>query len=376
MNLPNEGAAPAPIGGLPNFGRVLKATGGPMKPITMAGIAKAAGVSQGAISSLLNDRDYGIRVSERTRERVFKVCRELGYVPNDLRAVVRMYPELGDVCLLISTKIEGGLANSFAAKVGAAAMSSLTQGSLVTAFYDETREYAVDSDDLPKSIQNGTASKYLWLGATNVSLCRILQRRGLPMAVIGHETRQPGITSVVPDYVAAGRLAFAQFVMHGHKNIAIVSGPFGTPEPRLHEMTRALGLAAQELGITIDSHGIFHGDLSFEAGSAALDALLARNPETTAVFALSEAAACGIMARAHAKGLSVPKKLSVLALGDSDRAPGSCIPLTTVTIPVDQLALTATRELELQVCQGLPTDGKRIIIGVRLCERASVGPAA
>src|SRR3978361_1484583 len=70
------------------------------KAITMAQIAKAAGVSQGAISSLLNDRDYGIRVSEKTRERVFKVCREMGYIPNDLRAVVRMYPELGEFCFL------------------------------------------------------------------------------------------------------------------------------------------------------------------------------------------------------------------------------------------------------------------------------------
>src|SRR6478609_6979605 len=203
MNLPNEGANPAPVGGLPNFGRVVKSTGGPMKPITMAGIAKAAGVSQGAFSSLLNDRDYGIRVSEKTRERVFKVCRELGYVPNDLRAVVRMYPELGDTCLLISTKVPGGLAHSFVSKVAGATMTSLTQGSLVTSFYDETREYALDSDELPKPIQNGTASKYIWLGATNVSLCRILQRRGLPMGVIGHEARQSGMTSVVPDYVAA-----------------------------------------------------------------------------------------------------------------------------------------------------------------------------
>src|SRR5476651_1969942 len=71
------------------------------KTITMAAIAKAAGVSQGAISSLLNDRDYGIRVSEKTRKRVFKACREMGYVPNDLRAVVRMYPEMGDFCVLI-----------------------------------------------------------------------------------------------------------------------------------------------------------------------------------------------------------------------------------------------------------------------------------
>src|SRR6201994_5190974 len=79
------------------------------KGITMAQIAKAAGVSQGAISSLLNDRDYGIRVSEKTRERVFKVCREMGYIPNDLRAVVRMYPELGEYCLLIADTFPSGL---------------------------------------------------------------------------------------------------------------------------------------------------------------------------------------------------------------------------------------------------------------------------
>ena len=60
------------------------------KAVTMAGVARVAGISQGAISSLLNDRDYGIRVSPKTREKVFRICRDLGYVPNDLRAVVRI----------------------------------------------------------------------------------------------------------------------------------------------------------------------------------------------------------------------------------------------------------------------------------------------
>src|SRR4029434_3907319 len=95
------------------------------KTMTMAQSAKAAGVSQGAISSLLNDRDYGIRVSEKTRERVFKVCRELGYVPNDLRAVVRMYPELGDVCLLLSTKMPGALSNCYVARIAGSLMETM-----------------------------------------------------------------------------------------------------------------------------------------------------------------------------------------------------------------------------------------------------------
>jgi DNA-binding LacI/PurR family transcriptional regulator len=376
MNLPNEGAAPASPAGLPNFGRVSKTAGGPMKPITMAGIAKAAGVSQGAISSLLNDRDYGIRVSDKTRERVFKVCRELGYVPNDLRAVVRMYPELGDVCLLVSSKIPGGAANSFVSKIAATLMNACGHGCLVTAFYDETREYQSDGENLPKPILHGTASKYVWLGPPNPSLCRILQRRSHPMAVLGHEAREPGTISVVPDYLAAARLAFGHFVRHGHQDIAIVGGPFGNPEPRIAELNRALGIAAQELGIRFDSNGIFHGDLGFDAGVAALDALLARNPKTSAVFTLSEASACGVMARAHGKGISVPNQLSVLAVSEQDRAPGSCIPLSTIVLPIEQLATVAAAELDRQIREGVSSENRPLILGVKLCERASVGSHA
>src|SRR4051812_22946332 len=118
MSSPNEESAPAngeTVQALAEA-RPPREMGELQKAITMAQIAKAAGISQGAISSLLNDRDYGIRVSEKTRERVFKVCREMGYIPNDLRAVVRMYPELGEYCLLIASNVEGGISDPFVAR--------------------------------------------------------------------------------------------------------------------------------------------------------------------------------------------------------------------------------------------------------------------
>src|SRR5438067_13840243 len=99
------------------------------KAITMADLAKAAGVSQGAISSVLNDRDYGIRVSDKTRERVFKVCREMGYVPNDLRAVVRMYPERGEVCMLASKEIANVVTDPSFSRVLAGAMNAISEQS-------------------------------------------------------------------------------------------------------------------------------------------------------------------------------------------------------------------------------------------------------
>src|SRR3954454_10392413 len=128
MNPPKEESAQPPgetASGSLAESRPPKEMGDLQKTITMAQIAKAAGVSQGAISSLLNDRDYGIRVSEKTRERVFKVCREMGYIPNDLRALVRMYPELGDFCVLISSRIDGGLRDPFVNRLAAAAMSAV-----------------------------------------------------------------------------------------------------------------------------------------------------------------------------------------------------------------------------------------------------------
>jgi DNA-binding LacI/PurR family transcriptional regulator len=365
MNLPSEGGASAPDPVLPH-----RTDASPIKPITMAMIAKAAGVSQGAISSLLNDRDYGIRVSDRTRERVFRVCRELGYVPNDLRAFVRMYPEHGDTCLLVSSRISGGMANSFVARVAGAVTSA--SGGIAVALFDETREYSPDGSDAPAPVRNGTASRFICVGTANPSLARIAQRRGYPFAIIGSETHLPGTTSIVPDYEGAARLAFGQLAKAGHRNIAIIGGPFGNPESRIAELSRALGHASAELRIAIDAHNIFQGDLSFESGVAAMDALNDRNPAPTAIIALSEAAGCGVTARASAKGLAVPQKLSVLAFADHESPPPSGVSLTTVVILADELAATAVKEIRRQLQEGVPRSAQRMMCGARLCDRASI----
>src|SRR6478736_6562762 len=128
MNSPKEEAKSLGLGDSPGEMRALRPLPDFSSTITMAQIAKAAGVSQGAISSLLNDRDYGIRVSEKTRERVFKVCREMGYIPNDLRAVVRMYPELGEFCLLLSKDLGNAAEEPALARLASAAVAAVPNG--------------------------------------------------------------------------------------------------------------------------------------------------------------------------------------------------------------------------------------------------------
>jgi DNA-binding LacI/PurR family transcriptional regulator len=373
MNLPSEGESQG-SGETQGINRAAKTLGGPVKPITMATIAKMAGVSQGAISSLLNDRDYGIRVSDKTRERVFKVCRELGYIPNDLRAEVRMYPETGDTCLLVSDKLPGGLANPFAARVASALLAASSHHDIVVAVYSETKEYAPEDPELPTAIRNGTASKFICVGSANASLCRITLRRGYPVIVVGHESHIPGTSSIVPDYTAAARIALSHLAELGHKNIGIISGPFGSLDPRLAELNRAIGIASDENGILISPQNIFQGDLSFEAGFAAVGSFDGR-AIPSALLCLSEAAASGVGTGALLRGISIPEQLSIIALSDQSGAPSCAVQITTVVSPVDELANAASAEADRQVREGLPLTPQRAVRPVTLMTRASTGKA-
>ncbi len=379
MNSPFED--PSPHWGETSSGETrapqLRKLGDLQKTITMAQIAKAAGVSQGAISSLLNDRDYGIRVSEKTRERVFKVCREMGYIPNDLRAVVRMYPELGDFCLLFSASIPGGVTHPFLGRIVQGAMDAVSDPShpITIGSYTDQADYgSADPDNFPHPIASGVASKLLCFGPTNLSLMQLLLRRGSPVISLGTEVPVPGVLSLVPDYAMASQLAVQHLFKLGHEHIAIVSGPFGTTDQQTLELHRGVKLAYDDFGISIEAQNIVYGDLSYAAGASALDDLLSHPVKPSAIFCLSDTAAAGVLMQAQARGIRVPEELSVVGCGD-DFCSSMVIPgLTTAHLPAEEMARVGICEIERLVREPLATEPRKQILSVRLIERSSSGP--
>jgi len=221
------------------------------KTITMATIAKAAGVSQGAISSLLNDRDYGIRVSAKTRERVFRVCREMGYMPNDLRAVVRMYPELGDFTLLVSKDL--GLEDPLADRLAKTLMRQIPAHHLSVAWYDPTLDYTANPGALPAPVSTGVASKFISLGAPNASLLSTILLHEYPGVHIGQDAGVAGFTSIIPEYARASRLGIETLLELGHRQIAILSGPFGSTDPIVIELNFGIRAAYDAIKTPITS---------------------------------------------------------------------------------------------------------------------------
>jgi LacI family transcriptional regulator len=346
------------------------------RTITMAQIAKAAGVSQGAISSLLNDRDYGIRVSEKTRERVFKVCREMGYMPNDLRAMVRMYPELGEFCLLISRQLGNAAEEPALARVASAAVASVPNDvrALTISRYEAGLDYQAAPDALPQPVRVGVASKFVGFGPINPSLVTAITRRGLPFVLIGTTFAQPGVVCFVPDYAQASVLALEYLAGLGHQRIAIVSGPFGSADPAVLDQNRGVRMAFEKMGQPMESQFVVHGDLAFSAGLAAAETLFERKPRPTAVYCLTDAAAAGVVARATALGIKIPEQLSVIGCGD-DPVCGFTYPaLTSIHIPYEAMAAAAVAEADQLIRFDRLASHRTVVLPVHLVARASCRP--
>ena len=343
----------------------------PGKAITMAMIAKAAGVSQGAISSLLNDRDYGIRVSAKTRERVFRVCREMGYMPNDLRAVVRMYPEKGQFVLLVSKDI--GLENPFADTLSKALLRQIPAHDFILALYDPSLDYAAHAQALPPPVSSGIASRFITVGAPNIPLFSAILAHEFPAVHIGSDAGVAGFTSFVPEYARASRMAVEALLALGHRQIAILSGPFGSTDPVTIELNFGVRAAYDAIKTPIEAQNVIYGEPTFENGATSIGMLLDRPQKPTAVFCFSPLIAAGVLHRAQERGIKIPEELSVIAFGEASFAPLLHPPLTIVSVAPEKVAAQALSDLQARTKAQDITSTRRISLPCTLVQRASTG---
>ena len=91
-----------------------------------------------------------------------------------------------------------------------------------------------------------------------------------------------------------------------------------------------------------------------EAGEIAGRALLDRADRPTAIFAVNDNTAIGVMAAAHALGLRVPEDLSLVGYNDIPVVSRLPVPLTTVRVPFGTVAANALELLQDALAGGAP----------------------
>ncbi len=156
--------------------------------------------------------------------------------------------------------------------------------------------------------------------------------------------RVEGGSSVWIDNVRAGRIATRHLLELGHERVGVVGGGptrlrSTTPEERLSGHRAAL----QEAGIEFDPDLVVDGNFSVEGGAEAFRTLFASSRPPTAIFAMSDEMAFGVLQAARETGVSVPADLSLVGFDDHDLA--RTVGLTTMRQDPSAMAAAAARLL-------------------------------
>lgn len=293
------------------------------RDVTMADVARAAGVSRQLVSIALRGAPG---VGAETKEHILATARRLGYHRNALASrlasrsadVVGLY--LQDLRNEVFADVHDGLRETIAAEGLPLVLGVGVAGS------------AEDRSGLRTLI----AARVGVLVAAGVvmpdaELLQLAER--IPLVMVSRAV--PGLDSVYSDDTLGARKATEHLLKLGHRRIAHVAAPDGDGyrgRRRAYEACMAsAGLAPQ----------VVVANYSRVAAAQAVGPLLDGDDAPTAVFCHNDTAALGVMDALASRGLALGEDVSLVGYDDSEAARLPAISLTSVDLHAQEMGRRA-----------------------------------
>ncbi|HLI24263.1 MAG TPA: LacI family DNA-binding transcriptional regulator [Acidimicrobiales bacterium] len=337
--------------------------------VTRVDVAQHAGVSTAVVSYVLNG---GPRpVASDTRRRVEAAIDELGYRPNAIARALRSRRSraLGLVVSDISNPFMGELARSIEVAAFEHGLSVLLGNTMV----DEERQRRHLRHLVDRQVDGLLVVPVAPIDAGTIAE---LNDGRVPVVVLDRPvpptpgSRHLRATTILADNAAGGEMAAAHLIGHGHRRVACLAGPPRMPPSteRLRGFERAVAAAGLDpAGCPVVRSSVNRGD-----GYRAARSLLRSGRPPTAVFAISDEQAIGVLRAAFESGLRVPDDLAVAGF-DGIGEGAYCTPgLTTVRQPILDMAHRAVALLVRQI-PSPPRRGSTETMPVALVARGSCG---
>lgn len=339
------------------------------RKVTITHIAKEAGVSKTAVSFAFNDPS---QLAPATVRHIHEVAERLGYTPDPIARsmTTRRTNALG---LLLPQDLATAMCNPFYAEfirgVGAVCGPAGLTLMLVPPLWGS----------MLKAIPAATVDGFIVVGLeVDRGEVRQLRRRHMPFVMVDSDT-PADIPSVNVDDRGGARAAMELVLAQGHRRIAVLGLESWHRRPAEYTGTLAARLAGYcdalaAYGRTLDDPDIrlIETPSTREAGQAAFAQLWQAAWRPTAIVAMSDIAAIGVIEAAEEAGLRLPDQLSVVGFDDLPDARYIRPALTTVHQPVEPKA-----RLAAEVLVAALADETRVAhhtLPTELVVRASVAP--
>jgi DNA-binding LacI/PurR family transcriptional regulator len=340
--------------------------------VTLATVAEAVGVSRMTVSNAYNRPD---QLSPELRERILAAAARLGYSGPNPVARTLSRGETGSIGLVLDYPLTIAFTDPASVQfLHGVAAGCEVEGlglSLVP------RIEGGGAELVQKALVDGFV---VYCVVPQDSRMDAIRGRRLPYVRVDFDP-EPGLLDVNIDDEGAARMVAEHLTALGHRRFGIalphdISGPFGPDAQSTYlnhvGQTRLAGWRAglEAAGIDWSTVPVAGGPgKQHDTGRVAGSRLLDRADRPTAIIALSDLLALGVMDAAAERGISVPSELSVAGFDDVPEAAAATPPLTTIRQPHRSKGSEAVRLL----LEG--PGAESVVLPTELVVRASTAPA-
>lgn len=330
---------------------------------TIADVAKRASVSVSTVSYAIN----GTRpISEETRQRVFAAMDELGYRPNALaRGLASKKSRI--IALLLPTT-RRGLGLTEIEFVISASQTAREHGYHLVLWSTEIR----DANELQQLMKQGLVDGVIVMEIHEQDeRIDLLRKIDFPFSMIGRTQDNSGINHVDINFGQTMKIVLDHLTELGHTHIAFLNQSGEEYEAGYGPAVRSQRWFLQEL----EARGL-QGITKFceacsEEGYTAVNELLAKDPDLTAIIVMNDWAIPGILRAIADRGWRIPDDISIVSIVTAAPLAEMTSPtITTAEAPAHELGRLGT-EMLIQQLEGKKKEFSEVLIPCKLTIRES-----
>jgi LacI family transcriptional regulator len=332
---------------------------------TQADVAKLAGVSQSAVSQVLNQSE--IAIPEETRQRVLHVVEQLGYVPNKSAQSLRTKKTYTIASIIPD------ITNPFYPAFQRGIQSVTNQHNYDLIVYDTDENAENEKRSLQSLTRAGVDGAIVVLFHHGVDHLKTIADQNIPIVFWRgrpSEEEELVMDTIFVDNVSMAKRSVSHLIEKGHTRIGMIAGL----EDTLPRQNRIRGFceALTDHQLPMEDTLIQGGDFTELGGYEGMKKLLTLQPRPTAIFAANDLMALGAMIAIREANLRIPEDIALIGIDDIPAAKLVAPPLTTISQMQENIGRRAAEMLFERINNEAPPSPRMVEMPFRLIIRESV----
>ncbi len=290
--------------------------------MTIKDIARESGYGAATVSRVLNGQP---NVSEEAKNKIMDVVRRNNFHVNSNARRLKQHSSTGIAVVVKGSK--NMLFSSILERLQS--LLAKTGYAFLINYVDESADEVLEALRICGELR---PEGIIFLGGDHENFKRSFGGIGVPCVLLTSSAKElgfPNLSSVTTDDAFAAECAIDHLVSLGHRNIGILGGYVEKSYPAARRYMGCVR-AFERYSIPADRSRVVASKFSLTDGYSAMERLLDKRPDITAVFAMSDVTAIGAIRAIRDRGLRVPEDISVIGFDGIELGSYLTPKLTTV----------------------------------------------